>query len=102
MEIGKEANTVNGFPIEGLILEGAVLVSGIIRLTDELRCVLPRSQLTWLPRNDLTNMNTITLPLYLNEGRVSLISEIHVEISKDVSKVACAQRGVSILAQSNL
>lgn len=93
----------DGFSAEGFILEGAEYLSNNeIALTDRLRCRLPLTSFRWrLHSPSETHANEMMgIPLYLNEGRNAILVVIHVEISKNISRTAWAQRSVSFLLQS--
>ena len=110
LTIGSESESVpapqsNQFSIEGLTLEGASWSHGVIQLTDELRCKLPISSLTWRERakQDAPSASScvshMSLPMYLNEGRGVVVAVLHVHVSSAVLAVPWAQRGVCVLLQ---
>lgn len=74
-------------------------------ISDELRVVVPSSKLLWrLHSSD--SQNYLVLPIYLNDQRDVLVSEVYVRMESSIrdSKsqiVDCSQRGVCVLLQSS-
>lgn len=87
-------------------MEGAKWIEGIISLTDDLRCKLPKSSLVWKIRSAShasgIQSHALTMPMYLNEGRGHVVSVLYVQVPSNVSSVTWAQRGVCILLQSTV
>jgi len=97
-EIESEQDTI----IEELVLEGAIWINESIKLSDELRCKLPPSRLTWRLKNQRPSGSYIQFPIYLNEARNSLVAEVLVATSKDIAAHQWATRSVAFTMQSSL
>jgi hypothetical protein len=101
--------------VEGLVLEGAQFDSAAssIRLSEELRCRLPLSRLSWRRKQDRpvsvnssigteqTQGSYQLFPLYLNEGRGSLVAQVLLQTPGAVPKHVWSQRGVAFVMNSS-
>ena len=88
--------------IEGVVLESAHWSAGTgVVLSTDLRCPLPPSRLRWYTSAARKEKypETITLPVYLNDSRSSLVVEVFLPAPKTLSKLALAQRGVALVMQ---
>jgi hypothetical protein len=96
-----------GIIIEGLVLEGASYngKSQSIELSESLRCRLPLSRLCWR-RKQNNDDKRLVFPLYLNDSRRVLVSNIYLDHTKNFSnldiipKYIWSQRGVAFIMQS--
>lgn len=94
-DIESEQDTI----IEEFVLEGAKWTNGGIKLSDELRCKLPPSRLTWRRKSQRPSGNYTQFPVYLNEARSSLVAVVLVETPNDIAAYQWATRSVSFVMQ---
>lgn len=91
--------------VEGLIFEGGQWTDGAIKLSDELRNILPLAKLKWEQRSARvaapTDGEVVTFPMYLNTGRTSLVVTVRVLTPPGgIPAHIWAQRGVAIIMQA--
>ena len=92
-----------------MILEGMQLNNDnkCLELSELLTYPLINSSISWnlksifIEKQINTTNNNIYIPIYLTRQRLSLINQIFVNISTDISKDIWIQRGVAIILQNN-
>lgn len=101
----KDGTVVSGV-CEGIVIEGAhVDGDGVLQLSEELSHLLPMCSLNWRQIQPSHNPSTARahshiLPLYLNDTRTTLLGEVKVTVSSDVSLQVWRQRGVALAIQN--
>lgn len=88
--------------VENVLLEGAVHGSKGLELSEVLRSTLPPCRLRWQPRTSGLDCssNRLLLPLYRDQTRIALVSEVLVSRPVGASDDVWAQRGVALVMKS--
>ena len=88
--------------VEGLILQGASWNENQkqIVFSDELRHTLPLSSLKWRLKTSKPSASTTTIPIYINENRKQLISQVIVSTQSGILTHQWAQRSVAFILQN--
>jgi hypothetical protein len=74
-----------------------------IGFSDDLRCTLPGCQLKWRLKNALdSKTHSSTIPIYINENRKQLVSQVIVSTTASVAREQWAQRSVAFVLQPPL
>jgi hypothetical protein len=106
LDIGEETITGAQDTIANrLVLECAQWTrEGGLELSSSLRCLLPPSRMRWKLRSsdESSSVSCMTLPVYLNDTRRSLVVEVKVPLPSGVPPQAWAQRGVCVIMQNSV
>lgn len=91
--------------VHGLVLQGAAWAQGEQRLvfSDDLRFSVPVSKLKWRLKSHTetqSNAHATSIPMYINENRKQLVSQVFVSTSAEIAGVHWAQRSVAFVLQS--
>ena len=105
--------------VTGLCLEGAAYVNKALVLSEELRCTLPPCRISWTQSKASTQLESggsgnngssvskntqLVLPIYKDQTRETLISEVRVICDvtgdKNADKTNWCQRSVAILIKA--
>jgi hypothetical protein len=89
--------------VQGLIIQGACWdeQQGRIIFSDDLRWTLPPSKLKWRlksTRSEVAHVSSI--PVYMNENRKHLVSQVLLSTSSNVPNAQWAQRSVAFVLQA--
>jgi len=101
LDIGEEeVEGVHDTVISKLLLESAMWIpQDGLQLSSEIQCRLPASRLRWRRRCDRPHTEYMTLPVYMNEMRSSLVVEVLVPQPPNIPRYVWAQRGVGLIMQ---
>ena len=90
--------------MEGLLLEGAKFKDGMLQLSEELRCNLPKSKIVWRHKSErVKGAEPLKFPFYVNDNRndksviVVLIDE--AKCDPKVEPHVWVQRSVGFIMQ---
>lgn len=88
--------------VAGLTVQGASWVNDShLAFSDDLRHALPACKIKWRPRGMQPKAAAVTaIPVYVNESRKTLVSQVLMSTLAGVSASLWAQRGVAIILQT--
>lgn len=88
--------------VQGLILQGASWQASTkhIAFSDDLRHILPLSSFKWRLKTNKVQGTTTTIPIYINENRKQLVSQVIVSTQQGILAHQWAQRSVAFILQN--
>jgi dynein heavy chain 1 len=96
VQLGSESTEEDCFTICDLNLENATVSGAAIKSSDDITTVIPKTTFRWVQQSG-NQSNTLSLPVYLDSSRKTLLLTIGLEVLDPESAYNCS---IAIIASS--